>query len=118
MADMSVLRPGFWTTGRAWLDNDGRHVWVAHDCTTERVATMLPFPIWHSTGLAVEPSVSCDACGLHTHLGLGVPDDEYRCMETWEIDGRWCERPKDHPPNHSAGMVDWGTYVRVTTPDA
>lgn len=107
------LRPGFWLTGTAWLDNDGRHIWFAHDCTTERVATMLPWPVWHSDGHNVVPSISCEACGLHANYFFDRPPDEaYRCMATWEHDGRWCELPKDHPTAHRAGTVEWGEYVR------
>lgn len=112
MASATDLRPGFFMTARAWLDNDGQHVWMAHDCTTERVVTMLPWPVWHSTGLAVEPSFSCDTCGIHTHVELGVPDQGYRCMATWEHDGRWCERMADHDGTHRNANVEWGTYTR------
>ena len=109
----ATLRPGLWLTGRAWLDNDRRHVWAGHDCTTERVITMLPFPIWHSTGLHVEPSISCDACSFHAHLDLSLPDDDYRCMETWEVDGRWCELMRGHDDPHCNGMVMWAEYSRA-----
>jgi hypothetical protein len=80
---------------------------------------MLPWPTWHSTGLMVEPSVACDACGFHTTLELGEPDQSHRCMATWEIDGRWCDRMIGHPGTHQYGMVSWGTYTRSEpSPDA
>lgn len=104
-----MSRLGF-LTARAWLDNDGRHVWIAHDCTEGRVTTMLPWPNWHSTGLHVEPSIVCEACGLHVVARLEEPDTDYRCMATWEIDGRWCERMAAHPGTHRNGNVEWGTY--------
>lgn len=109
----SYLRPGFFLTGRAWLDDDKRHVWFGHDCTTRRVVTKLPWPNWHSTGLTVEPSIVCNGCGFHSVLDLGVPDDDYRCKATWEFDGRWCERVLDHGGTHGAGMVEWGEYTRA-----
>ncbi len=115
---MSDLRPGFWLTGRGWLDNDGRHVWAAHDCTNERAATMLPFPTWHvtdggPTGRQIEPSVSCEGCGFHSFVEIGTPDDAYRCMETFEYDGSWCERMRDHDGAHQSGLIMWGTYARL-----
>ncbi len=64
-------RPGWWMTGRCWVDDDGQHVWFAHDCTEGRVATMLPWPTWQvlPTG-KVEPSLSCEACGLHAFYAV------------------------------------------------
>jgi hypothetical protein len=106
----ATLRPGWWASGKAWLDADNRHVWVAHDCTTERVATMLPWPNWYSDGLHVTPSVVCDACQFHSQVDLGPPDDAYRCSATFEFDGRWCERVAGHGGAHQAGMVSWGEY--------
>lgn len=110
--DPRSLAPGSWLSVRAWLDVDGTHVWVAHDCATERITAMLPFPVWHSDGQAVQPSIQCDGCGVHTHVLLGVPDDEYRCMETFQLDGRWCERMKGHGGTHHGGLIEWGTYQR------
>ena len=70
---MSDLRPGWWATAEWWADEDGRHAWFAHDCVRERVETMLPFPTWRIVddqrgSQEVNPSVSCDECGLHTFL--------------------------------------------------
>lgn len=66
-----VFRPGYWMNARCWVDDDGQHVWFAHDCTTERVATMLPWPTWQvlPTG-RVEPSIDCGACGLHARYAI------------------------------------------------
>lgn len=113
MAETPTLRPGFWMTGNAWLDIDGRHIWFAHDCTSERVVTMLAWPTWHSNGIDVVPSVNCDGCGLHAHYKLDTPPDEsHRCMSTFEINGAWCERMLGHDGLHMAGFFNWGSYVR------
>lgn len=61
-------------TARAWLDADGRHVWLRHDCTHVREQTMLPWPTWRADGFGrVVPSVSCDFCGLHAILVIEDP---------------------------------------------
>ena len=54
-----------------WLDEDGTHVWLAHDCKGERVVTMLPWPMWQadSTG-SVVPSFACDRCMTHSSVRL------------------------------------------------
>lgn len=63
-------------TARAWLDEDGKHVWAAHDCTNGRVTAMLPYPPW---GVAddrrVEPSFHCHECDTHVFLEIGEGDD-------------------------------------------
>lgn len=64
---------------RAWqhrpsatLLDDG-HVEIGHDCTDGRVTGILPMPPWRVTQvrpyLAVEPSVNCEACGMHSWVG-------------------------------------------------
>lgn len=64
---------------KAWLDEDGKHIWFQHECK-ERVVeiSMLPFPHWHekppdsnSFGRFVEPSIVCNACGFHEIVRLG-----------------------------------------------
>ena len=100
------------TFGEAWLDNDGRHVWAAHLCNGVPVVTMLPWPAWRSTGLRIEPSVSCEACGFHSIMNLGPPIESHRCMETWEYDGRWCERMAGHSGAHRCDLAEWATYAR------
>lgn len=62
----SDLKPGWFMHADVWLADDGRHIWLAHDCATERIITMLPYPTWRAVGDRVEPSISCEACGLHT----------------------------------------------------
>lgn len=59
----------------AWLDEDGVHVWVSHDCTSSIGSpTMLPYPKWRAAErdgrLQVDPSVHCVACGLHGFLSI------------------------------------------------
>jgi hypothetical protein len=73
-----TLQPGWWMTADAWMDEDGEHVWMAHDCTDRRVATMLPHPTWHAapapagTGTVVVPSFACSDCGIHAmHVAIG-----------------------------------------------
>lgn len=54
-------------TARCWLDDeDGYHIWTAHDCNGRRNTTMLPHPEWSATADGrVEPSVNCFDCGAH-----------------------------------------------------
>lgn len=63
-------RPGDATTGRAWMDADGYHVWFAHDCVDGRSVVMLPYPKWRAEWRQVKPSVDCSACGLHAIYGI------------------------------------------------
>lgn len=55
---------------RCWLDADGIHIWLGHECTTgERPNIMLPWPTWHATQDGrVEPSIVCQDCDLHLVL--------------------------------------------------
>lgn len=47
-------------SARAWLDDDGKHVWVAHSCSGNQEETMLPYPTWSAPdGLNVAPSFCC-----------------------------------------------------------
>lgn len=67
------MRANLDNTPTARLLADG-HVEFAHTCMdSERVAGILPSPPWRVTQktpwLAVEPSVGCDRCGLHTWVG-------------------------------------------------
>lgn len=57
-------------SARAWLDSDGRHVWLFHRCVDQALETMLPFPLWRVENGHVIPSVSCEACGMHTTLEI------------------------------------------------
>lgn len=51
---------------RFWLDDDGKHVWVRHQCGPRENTTMLPWPKWQATAAGrVEPSVICQDCDLH-----------------------------------------------------
>jgi hypothetical protein len=54
------------------MDEDGRHVWVSHECIDGVQEFMLPYPQWHAIGLspAVEPSFCCAACGDHEFLWM------------------------------------------------
>lgn len=58
--------PGFWLNSRAWLDADGQHVTIAHDCTDSREVHLLPWPTWQVVDGSVSPSFSCDKCGVHS----------------------------------------------------
>ena len=60
-------------TARAWLDEDGDHVWTSHDCNGAEVVTMLPWPTWHAKDGRVHPSVSCDTCGAHYMATIETP---------------------------------------------
>lgn len=59
MSRLSFLRD------RAWLDDDGVHVWLEHGCTSGVERTMLPNPPWHAVGGQVEPSINCGSCDAH-----------------------------------------------------
>jgi hypothetical protein len=67
-----VFRPGSFLSLRCWLDEDGIHVWQAHDCNEgHRSVGMLPHPTWQAIdGGRVEPSIDCDGCGLHTFWAI------------------------------------------------
>ena len=57
---------------KAWLDEDGEHVWQSHNCEDEAVESMLPHPQWHASkdGTKVEPSIHCLRCGMHAILDI------------------------------------------------
>lgn len=61
-----VPSPGSHLSTRAWLDEDAQHVVMAHDCASERRVHILKWPTWQALGDRVDPSYSCDDCGLHT----------------------------------------------------
>lgn len=48
-----------------WLDDDGQHVWVRHQCGPRVNTTMLPWPTWQANGENVTPSIVCLDCDLH-----------------------------------------------------
>lgn len=55
----------------AWLDDDGEHVWLSHECAEGFVTFMLP-NTWRVVGKdKIEPSFTCDDCGAHEFLELG-----------------------------------------------
>lgn len=58
------------STARFWLDEDGYHVWQAHNCAAgQRLVTMLPWPTWQVVRHGeIAPSISCDGCGFHQHV--------------------------------------------------
>lgn len=60
-----------WLTARAWLDEDGEHVWLRHECSNGWDESMLPHPTWQASedGRTVEPSIDC-GCGMHTFMLL------------------------------------------------
>jgi hypothetical protein len=63
-------------TARAWLDEDGRHVWLEHDCGDERARTMLP-STWQADAEGhVSPSIDCRACGAHFFAQVEAPPED------------------------------------------
>ncbi len=71
MSDVGFL------TARVWLDDDGEHIWLLHECIDGEQITMLPHPPWRAVGERVEPSISCDKCNLHMFGYLGpLPTDQ------------------------------------------
>lgn len=69
-------------TARAWMDEDGYHVWFAHDCVNGPITTMLPSQ-WERTNMLgnttdtgrVEPSLHCGKCQLHVFLVIEAKPD-------------------------------------------
>lgn len=57
---------------RVWMDEDGEHVWFAHDCIEGRDRTMLPHPTWRRAGDKVQPSIDCGKCGVHSYFDLTI----------------------------------------------
>jgi hypothetical protein len=57
--------PGSRLSVDAWLDDDGQHVVIAHDCVATREVHILPWPTWQANGSDITPSYSCDDCGVH-----------------------------------------------------
>lgn len=55
---------------RAWLDEDGYHVWFSHDCLGGRDESKMPYPKWHAENGKVVPSFNCSRCGCHVFLDL------------------------------------------------
>lgn len=63
------FKPGWWMNARAWMEPDDKHVHVAHDCRGIRESHTLPWPVWQALPDGrLDPSYSCDRCGLHTFL--------------------------------------------------
>jgi len=70
---------GGFLTAKTWLDDDGRHVWLSHDCKDGQETTMLPYPRWKAVDGKVQPSIMCNDCGLHYFATIGKkPDGEGR----------------------------------------
>jgi len=73
--------------GKAWMDEDGRHVWFEHQCVDGMHRSMLPYPKWHSDGgggipggtPAVTPSIHCTVpgCDFHSHPLIGQPPADW-----------------------------------------
>ena len=72
MVMVDDFRSGFFMTGEAWLDENGRNIWFEHDCKSSRAKTMLPYPKWKASqdGSKVEPSIHCLECGFHDFVKL------------------------------------------------
>lgn len=71
MNQSPALRPGFFLTGNAWLDEDGEHVWIAHDCVDHREIHKATNLHWRAVGDHVEPSYQCVLCGFHAIVWPG-----------------------------------------------
>lgn len=70
-----VAAPGSWLSVDAWLDEDGEHVWIAHDCIGKRDVSMLPWPTWQAPRDAhgsVLPSFDCGECGVHLFARINL----------------------------------------------
>lgn len=60
--------------GKAWMDDDGKHVWCSHTCGDKEVTFMMPHPHWKASedGKTVVPSFVCLACQFHQTLSIGT----------------------------------------------
>lgn len=58
---------------RAWLDDDGRHVWISHPCVTRQSMHKLPWPQWQAVDGKLKPSFVClvPDCGCHATPEIG-----------------------------------------------
>jgi hypothetical protein len=72
-ADLSAWPEGSWVSGRAWLDDDGKHVWTAHIHHGEVQTVMMPWPQWRANGHIITPSVHCTDCGFHAFPFITEP---------------------------------------------
>ena len=52
---------------RAWLDDDGYHVWISHPCVKGQSTHKLPWPQWQAMEGKLRPSFVCgvSGCGCH-----------------------------------------------------
>lgn len=83
-----VPSPGSFHSARAWLDRDGIHVVMAHDCTDVRKVHTLRWPTWQALDGAVSPSFSCDDCGLHAFVPIGWTEVSTAAMRSPTVSGR------------------------------
>lgn len=81
-----IPSPGSWLSARAWVDEDGRHVVVAHDCATERRVHTMRWPTWQAVNSQVDPSYDCGDCGFHSRVPIA-----------------WAEVPAPAPAGDSGG---------------
>lgn len=87
-----------------WLDDDGRHVWFAHDCAEGRVETMLPHPTWIADPVTddVRPAIDCRECGTHAYFNLrtdapsGGISDASEPSDTMLLLCIYCRQTIDH----------------------
>jgi len=69
-----MSRVGFlWA--HCWLDYDAQHVWLRHRCVNGETDTMLPWPTWRAVAGSVQPSISCNDCGLHVFAEIEDPPE-------------------------------------------
>ena len=56
----------------AWMDEDGEHVWIAHNCNGDGVIHKATNGIWRPNAerTKVEPSYNCDRCGCHQFVEI------------------------------------------------
>ncbi len=62
-------------TASAWIDVDGRHVWLSHDCADGRSTSMLPTTWKANESGRVEPSIDCRDCGAHFFAQIEAKPD-------------------------------------------
>ena len=93
----------------AWLDPDGEHVWVEHECADGWKQHMLPHPQWSSDQHGtVTPSYHCGACDFHQNLRV----DPRSAGSVWcqsRMPPHDCGEQRDHNGRHRCTCgQQWG----------
>lgn len=78
------------TPGRAWIDEDGKHIWFLHQCADGEIHyDMLPWPHWQNNKQRpafVTPSIVCtiQGCNFHSIPEITDPPPDWKPRLTLE----------------------------------